>query len=204
MIRRRGVLLLSLLSLSVASLVYAKAPERILAVDRVTVSNTGHTITIHARGTVGSPGWTAPTLRLVSASKTEWLYDFIATPPTRVEPQVITPISAVTHRTAAAPLRIRVRAKTNEKVVDVPRTEGKEAVSTASTGKAITVIGKLTGEGVECHAMREDRTNTLYTLTGNLKSFKDGDHVKVVGTIAQISTCMQGTTVVVSSISRAP
>lgn len=74
----------------------------------------------------------------------------------------------------------------------------------AQSAKTITVIGTLTSEGVECQAMREEKTNELYTLAGKLDSFHSGDRVKVAGTIAEVSTCMQGKTIAVDSITAAP
>ncbi|HXI11126.1 MAG TPA: hypothetical protein VNM92_00565 [Thermoanaerobaculia bacterium] len=67
---------------------------------------------------------------------------------------------------------------------------------------SITISGTLTDEGVECRAMRDGKTNELYTLTGNLSDFKTGDRVRVVGTIAEISICQQGRTISVSSVVR--
>jgi hypothetical protein len=67
----------------------------------------------------------------------------------------------------------------------------------------ITVVGTLTNEGIECQAMRADSNNKLYTLTGNLHGFSNGDHVKVLGEIAEVSFCQQGTTIDVKSITRA-
>lgn len=72
----------------------------------------------------------------------------------------------------------------------------------AAPSSQITVIGTLTAEGIECQAMREDGTKKFYTLAGKLAGFKAGDRVKVVGTIAEVSYCMQGTTIAVSSITR--
>ena len=69
----------------------------------------------------------------------------------------------------------------------------------ASAGQMINVRGTLTGEGVECQALRGD-DGELYTLTGDLSGFEDGDRVKVRGTVAEISTCQQGTTIEVQSI----
>ena len=66
----------------------------------------------------------------------------------------------------------------------------------------VTIIGKLTAEGVECRALRADGTNELYTLAGKTGGFANGDHVKVVGKIAEVSFCMQGTTIAVKSITR--
>jgi hypothetical protein len=66
----------------------------------------------------------------------------------------------------------------------------------------VEVAGTLTNEGVECQAMRSD-DGKLYTLMGNLKGFKTVDRVRVVGTVAQVSYCMQGTTLSVTKIQRA-
>jgi hypothetical protein len=71
--------------------------------------------------------------------------------------------------------------------------------SSRGSGRRITVTGRLTGEGVECQAFRA-KNGTLYTLTGNLRGFKAGDRVRVVGRVAEISICMQGTTLSVESI----
>jgi hypothetical protein len=82
-------------------------------------------------------------------------------------------------------------------------TMASEPVQTAAS-KSVTVIGTLTDEGVECQAMREDKTNKLYTLIPRekLSGFNNGDHVKVEGTIAEVSFCQQGTTINISSISK--
>jgi hypothetical protein len=77
-----------------------------------------------------------------------------------------------------------------------------EHQTTAQQSQSVTVTGKLTNEGVECKAMRGD-DGKLYTLTGDLKGFRTGDRVKVTGRIAEMSTCMQGTTLGVEKIERA-
>lgn len=77
-----------------------------------------------------------------------------------------------------------------------------EEPPTPSKGK-ITVVGTLNDEGVECQAMRGD-DGQLYTLGGNLEGYGSGDRVKVTGEVAEFSTCMQGTTITVESIERAP
>ncbi len=61
--------------------------------------------------------------------------------------------------------------------------------------------GELTDEGVECQAFRSD-AGELFTLVGDLAGYKNGDKVVVCGTIAEISFCMQGTTLVVSYIGK--
>jgi hypothetical protein len=66
----------------------------------------------------------------------------------------------------------------------------------------ITVTGVLTAEGAECPAMR-GADGALYTLTpADLKGFSPGDSVCVKGARAEMSTCMQGTTIVVAWIGR--
>jgi hypothetical protein len=72
------------------------------------------------------------------------------------------------------------------------------------TKKEVKVTGTLTAEGVECQAMRQDKTNELYTLIPRekLAGFKNGDHVRVSGTIVEVSFCQQGTTIAISSISK--
>ena len=77
-----------------------------------------------------------------------------------------------------------------------------ERQTTSRQSQSITVTGKLTNEGVECKAMRGD-DGKLYTLTGDLKGFRTGDRVKVTGRVAEMSTCMQGTTLGVEKIERA-
>ena len=67
---------------------------------------------------------------------------------------------------------------------------------------SITVIGTLTEEGVECQAMRSLDDNKLYTLTGNLQGFKNGDKVEVTGKVVEVSICMQGTTIAVDKITK--
>jgi len=58
----------------------------------------------------------------------------------------------------------------------------------------ITVSGVITGEGVECPAMR-GRDGQLYTLAGDVGDFEPGDRVQVQGRVAEASFCMQGTTI---------
>jgi len=64
---------------------------------------------------------------------------------------------------------------------------------------SVAVRGTLTGEGVECQALRGS-DGKLYTLTGNLKGYNVGDKVHVVGSLAEVSTCQQGRTISVEQI----
>lgn len=61
--------------------------------------------------------------------------------------------------------------------------------------------GTLTDEGVECQAFRSAE-GQLFTLIGDLGGFGVGDEVVVCGTVAEISFCMQGTTLVLSYIGK--
>jgi hypothetical protein len=54
--------------------------------------------------------------------------------------------------------------------------------------------GTITGEGVECLAMR-DTDGFLYTLVGNTEGLADGQSVVVQGRYVETSICMQGTTI---------
>lgn len=66
-------------------------------------------------------------------------------------------------------------------------------------GGELTIIGTMTREGVECPAVRGD-DGRLYTLAGDVRGFRPGDRVRVEGWPAQVSVCMQGTTIEVSRI----
>ena len=66
----------------------------------------------------------------------------------------------------------------------------------------IMVVGVLTPEGVECQAMR-DQGGKLYTLLSVPNGFQNGDLVVVLGKIATVSFCMQGTTIQVHYMERA-
>jgi len=73
----------------------------------------------------------------------------------------------------------------------------------APPAAAITVTGTLSNEGVECPALRGD-DGKLYTLSSRIiDGFGPGDRVTVAGTVAEVSTCMQGTTIVVDTITAA-
>jgi len=67
-------------------------------------------------------------------------------------------------------------------------------------GAAVIVTGTLSSEGAECPTLRCD-DGKIYSLTGaKLCKLGPGSHVHVEGTLADVSTCMQGTTIVVTSI----
>ena len=58
----------------------------------------------------------------------------------------------------------------------------------------MTISGTVTGEGVECLAVRGDN-GRLYTLAGNVDDLQPGDRVQVQGQRAEMSFCQQGTTI---------
>jgi hypothetical protein len=66
----------------------------------------------------------------------------------------------------------------------------------------LQVVGTLTGEGVECVALRTDGGD-LYTLIGDLRDFVPGDRVRVTGSPVEVSFCQQGTTLEVTLIEAA-
>ena len=67
-------------------------------------------------------------------------------------------------------------------------------------GDPIRVHGEVTGEGVECPAIRGP-FGTLYTLAVSDFDHAAGTELMVEGRIAGVSTCMQGTTIDVESMS---
>lgn len=76
------------------------------------------------------------------------------------------------------------------------------AVGTAGPASAhhpAVVRGTLTAEGVQCPALRGD-DGALYTLTGDLHGYQAGDRVLVVGQVAHVNFCTQGTTIAVRLI----
>lgn len=121
-------------------------------------------------------------------------FDFYATPPSGPAARVISPISAkyVMEPMPEELKGVKVYASNNNKVA---------LLSDSSSPGAICVKGKLTDEGVECQALRSI-DGELFTLVGDLNGFKNGDEVVVCGTIAEISFCMQGTTIIVSWIGK--
>lgn len=69
--------------------------------------------------------------------------------------------------------------------------------------ETITVTGTITNEGVECLAMRGD-DGKLYTLGRPKNPPAAGQRVRVTGTIAEMSFCMQGTTISVRELTPLP
>jgi len=154
-------------------------------------------ITAHGRTTTG--GWSQPELSayIYIQPPPDGIYgfDFMAEPPSGIVTQALTPICA-SHLIQNPPPGLRgVRIHAVSGAV--------EALlgGNSSQQRKVVVRGTLTNEGVECQAMRTD-AGELYTLAGNLQGFKNGDKVYVAGTIAEISICLQGITIVIDWISK--
>ncbi|HEX2834070.1 MAG TPA: DUF5818 domain-containing protein [Thermoanaerobaculia bacterium] len=73
------------------------------------------------------------------------------------------------------------------------------ATTDTTTNGRITVTGTISDEGVECLALRGD-DGKLYTLGRPRNPPASGQRVRVTGTIAETSICMQGTTINVETI----
>lgn len=82
-------------------------------------------------------------------------------------------------------------------------TEPAGPAARAGAEATVTVTGVLTDEGIECPALRAD-DGAIYTLAGDARGFGPGDRVRVTGTVAEMSFCMQGTTLAVAGIEAAP
>jgi hypothetical protein len=106
-------------------------------------------------------------------------------------------VSGEFHVTAATPPDAKTDAA--EKPASNDKANGEKAPATAT----ITVVGTLSKEGTECQALRGD-DGQLYTFaTSKAGGFVAGDRVRVEGTKAEVSICMQGITISVTSISKA-
>ena len=66
----------------------------------------------------------------------------------------------------------------------------------------VTIVGRLTDEGVECQALRGD-DGQLYTLLGGIGTLPVETRVRVTGERLEFSTCQQGITIRVRSITPA-
>lgn len=176
--------------------------SKVLAVKEVAVTLMGgnsSAVNITAQGVVPTSAWQGAELvaYVYLAPPADGIYDFdfIANAPDGASSQVITDIG-VTHVVTSPPagLRgVRIHATTN----------AKQAMLSAGGGnqKTVFVRGVLTDEGAICQALRAE-SGELYTIVGDLKGFKVGDKVFVAGTLAEISSCMQGQTIVIAWIGK--
>jgi len=156
-------------------------------------------LSIVAQGSVPSGGWSDPHLipYLYIQAPPDGIYDFdfVATPPDGLATQAFEEIEVnhILESIADGLKGVRIHASQNA-IVSLLNDD-------SSTGKTVCIKGKLTDEGIECRALRTEN-NKLYTLVGDLKEFSTGDEVCISGTIAEISFCMQGTTIAVNWIGK--
>ena len=74
----------------------------------------------------------------------------------------------------------------------------------ASSGDArVNIIGKHTNEGVECQALRGDNGELYTLLGGELGGLPVDARVRVIGERLEFSSCQQGITIRVQSITPA-
>ncbi|WP_185983494.1 LysM peptidoglycan-binding domain-containing protein [Aureimonas mangrovi] len=96
--------------------------------------------------------------------------------------------------------RGRVVADGTFRVGEEPRQPGRPGgPGRPGNPERVSITGVISNEGVECPVIRAEN-GRLYSLAGGLSGFRPGDRVTVLGEIAQMSTCMQGTTIAVNSI----
>ena len=67
----------------------------------------------------------------------------------------------------------------------------------------VTIIGQLTNEGVECQALRGDNGELYTLLGGELGGLPVDARVRVIGERLEFSSCQQGITIRVQSITPA-
>ena len=80
--------------------------------------------------------------------------------------------------------------------------DGAENNAESNQAGRVTISGRLTSEGVECQALRGD-DGELYTLLGDLGKLSVETRVRVSGERLEFSTCQQGITIRVQSITPA-
>jgi len=75
--------------------------------------------------------------------------------------------------------------------------------SVSSDDARVTIIGQLTNEGVECQALRGDNGELYTLLGGELGGLPVDARVRVIGERLEFSSCQQGITIRVQSITPA-
>lgn len=63
----------------------------------------------------------------------------------------------------------------------------------------VSVTGVLSNEGATCPTLRGE-DGRLYSLAGDLAGYRGGDRVAITGRTAEMSVCMQGTTISIDQI----
>ena len=99
-------------------------PRRVYKVSDVTAKLSGNQMTVDAKGSVRTGGWTAPKLVRISKTASTLTFSFVATPPTGIVTQMITPIAATVTTGPLLPpfpTKVKVVAETNSKTVKVTK-----------------------------------------------------------------------------------
>ncbi len=99
-------------------------PRRVYTVDEVTAKLNGNKITVEATGSVRTGGYQDAKLVQKSNSGGTLTFEFVATPPTGMVMQMITPIAAKVTTGALRrpfPTKVKVVAETNSKTVKVTK-----------------------------------------------------------------------------------
>ena len=96
--------------------------KKVYSVDRVEAKMAGNTVTIHTYGNVPTTGWTHAELVATKGTASTLVFNFVATKPTGIVAQVITPIDA--QKTTGPllppfPKKVKVVATTNSKTVTI-------------------------------------------------------------------------------------
>jgi hypothetical protein len=121
----RNVLLLALvvvLAFTTVSNAATPAKKPVWKVDRVVAKMEGNTVVIHAYGRVTTGGWTDAELVATKGTASMLAFRFVATKPTGIVTQMITPIEA--EKTTGPllppfPQKVKVIAHTNSKTVTI-------------------------------------------------------------------------------------
>jgi hypothetical protein len=117
-------LLAVVVALAFATVSNAAAPAKkpVWKVDRVVAKMEGNTVVIHAYGRVRTGGWTDAELVAAKGTASTLAFRFVATKPTGIVTQMITPIEA--EKTTGPllppfPHKVKIIAETNSKTVTI-------------------------------------------------------------------------------------
>lgn len=153
--------------------------------------------------TVTASGFPPDTEVVVGAGPPQSEYDEITRVRTdaagRLQTTVRVPESAAQHRELVF---VVATPDARLKEVSDPFAVGGRGGNAAN--QTMTITGTVTGEGVECPAIRTE-DGTLYTIAGgDRQQLREGTRVRVTGTVAEMSICMQGTTISASRVEVLP
>jgi hypothetical protein len=99
-------------------------PRPVYTVSDVTAKLSGNQITVDAKGSVRTGGWSHAKLVQTSKTSTTLTFSFVAMPPTGIVTQMITPIAATVTTGPLLPpfpTKVKVVAETSSKTVKVTK-----------------------------------------------------------------------------------